>query len=668
MFAPQPLCARRLSYAALVALLGGACTCAPRAQAASPTPATTYQLDPAHNGASPDAPEVAPNDRWSVNLGADVSYPLIVGGRIYVVTGDDSARESELYALNADSGAIEWGPIGVGGNVSGALAYDAGLLFVTNHAQALRAFNAASGASEWTAFVTGENFASGPPTATEGLLYVGGEGSGAIVYAFKESNGALAWTRSVKGVEGALDVSSSGVFASGGCSDVDLAPSTGAVIWRVLHPCEGGGDDTPALADGRFFVRSSDYPAVFEASTGNVLGGFPGGVVAPAVDAGQAYVLEGPTLRASNVETGFITWSFTGDGGLDTAPLVAGGVVVEGSSSGNVYGLSSTTGDVLWSVNVGASIPAPDERNESQPLTGLATSGGLLAIPVGHELVVYPSTGEGGSGTTGPTGATGSTGAPSGAAGITGTTGPTGPTGASGEAGPQGVTGVTGATGPTGTAGPSGSTGVPGSQGEAGATGSSGAVGATGPTGRDGPTGPVGVRGPDGPTGPIGASGASGPTGPTGPTGSTGASGSATSGGGVAVFGSEGHPIGTPTSRPTVCLGNAGHLGALAAPCPPDPASDFIYTEGPVPAAGGSISNLQAQSGEAAGRGESWEVSIIEAAASGAQSVAMSCLVSEGTSACSDPASSAIAAGDYVRVSVQSGRAERQSWRVSFRY
>jgi outer membrane protein assembly factor BamB len=66
-----------------------------------------------------------------------------------------------------------------------------------------------------------------------------------------------------------------------------------------------------------------------------------------------------------------------------------GGTVYEGSSSGMLYGLSIKTGAVAWSTNVGSGIPAPDEQNVAQPLTGLGAGQGLLVVPAGDQLSAY---------------------------------------------------------------------------------------------------------------------------------------------------------------------------------------------------------------------------------------------------------------------------------------
>jgi outer membrane protein assembly factor BamB len=128
---------------------------------------------------------------------------------------------------------------------------------------------------------------------------------------------------------------------------------------------------------------------VLDSVNGNLLSSFSASGPAPAVDASTTYDLTASTLTAASVTSGAARWSFSGDGQLSSAPLVAGGTVLVGSQSGTIYALSASSGAVTWSANVGAPIPAPDEQNVSQPLTGLATSGGLLVVPAGQRVVAY---------------------------------------------------------------------------------------------------------------------------------------------------------------------------------------------------------------------------------------------------------------------------------------
>jgi outer membrane protein assembly factor BamB len=75
--------------------------------------------------------------------------------------------------------------------------------------------------------------------------------------------------------------------------------------------------------------------------------------------------------------------------GVNT-PIVVGSTVFVGSSSGMLYGLDLRRGQVVWSTNVGAGIPRPDEQNLS-PLTGLGAGQGLLVVPAGNRLAAYGS-------------------------------------------------------------------------------------------------------------------------------------------------------------------------------------------------------------------------------------------------------------------------------------
>src|SRR5205807_1436882 len=86
-----------------------------RATAAGSDDAVSYRIDPAHSGAQPGDTLAPPLiQRWSVDLGGNVSYPLIAGGRIFV-TAADANYGSRLYALDPGTGATLWGPVELGG-------------------------------------------------------------------------------------------------------------------------------------------------------------------------------------------------------------------------------------------------------------------------------------------------------------------------------------------------------------------------------------------------------------------------------------------------------------------------------------------------------------------------------------------------------------------------
>ena len=112
-------------------------------------------------------------------------------------------------------------------------------------------------------------------------------------------------------------------------------------------------------------------------------------LAAPAFAGKIGLFLNGSTLQAMSGRR--TLWTFSGDGGLVTAPVVAGSTAFVGSSSGMLYGLDLRRGLPVWSANVGAGIPGPDEQNVSQPLTGLGAGQGLLVVPAGNRLAAYGS-------------------------------------------------------------------------------------------------------------------------------------------------------------------------------------------------------------------------------------------------------------------------------------
>src|SRR6185437_12398476 len=98
---------------------------------ATPTPpptvgtAVAYQIDAAHTGAQFDTITPPLTERWSRDLGGQISYPLIAGGRIFVTVANQNSYGTKLYALDEANGATLWGPVDLGGtyNWSNA-AYD----------------------------------------------------------------------------------------------------------------------------------------------------------------------------------------------------------------------------------------------------------------------------------------------------------------------------------------------------------------------------------------------------------------------------------------------------------------------------------------------------------------------------------------------------------------
>jgi outer membrane protein assembly factor BamB len=383
--------------AVVVVMLIAAAVAAPLSLASSGDESTAYQSDVAHDGYIADAGLGPPlTQAWSVALTAPISYPLIVNGMVYV-----TASNATLYALNQATGTTVWSH-SMGGNEFAELTYDRGRVFGVNMDGVLTAFDAATGSIAWSEQLPpGQAIFSSAPTAANGIVYVGG-GSGSV-YGVRESNGHVVWTQGVSfGNESSPAVGAQGIYVSYPCQAYKFDPLIGTLLWHDDEGCVGGGGRTPVVASGHVYVRDASgaegpgsSPLVLSASTGAVEGAFNPGP-APAVANDVAYLLSGfpaSTLTAvAGAGLGSTSWTFTGDGNLDTAPLVVGGLVFVGSSSGNLYALDAAAGTTTWSTNVGSPIIAPDEQ-DIRPLTGLGAANGTLVLSTDGELMAYRTAG-----------------------------------------------------------------------------------------------------------------------------------------------------------------------------------------------------------------------------------------------------------------------------------
>lgn len=380
------------------------------ARAATINPdAVAYQDDPAHDGSVTFQNfSTTPVKMWSVNLGGDVSYPLIAQGEVYVTAVPPSGSYGvSIYALNAQTGHIDWTTTLSGVYNPDTAAYDNGMLFVLDNngdSSTMNAYNAATGALDWSSQLKGQYMFTSPPTASNGTVYVGGAGSGGTLYALRESNGATLWTAGVEnGDHSSPTVTSNGVYVSyAGPQTYDFSPS-GGQIWRLSPNLEGGGGKTAVYYNGNLYVRgvfASSLPdknmLLLNATTGAVSTTFHDSLsnpTAPAFANGMGYVEAGNgVLDELNASSGVVGWSVSSPGGMSdpfvTAPTIINGNVFEGTSSGELYEFNGASGSLLDTINVGADIDGPDEQN-AVILTGLSAGDGLLAVPAGDSLNVY---------------------------------------------------------------------------------------------------------------------------------------------------------------------------------------------------------------------------------------------------------------------------------------
>lgn len=357
-----------------------------------------FQVDNGHSGAQPSETIAPPlPQRWSVDLGGTVSYPLVAQGMAFVTTSIPSADigGAKLWALNLQDGKSVWGPVDLYGGLNynrAGITYDGGTVFALNFFGMLQAFDAGTGVLKWSRKMPGQYYAASPPTAYNGVVYVTAEENGSTVYGVDESNGNVLWAQH-QGLGGSFQsspaVSGTGFYVSYICAQIyDYAPSDGHLLWHYGTNCTGGGGTTPVLFGNRIYVKPPTAGLVLDAASGSVLGTFSSTTI-PAFDGTRGFFLDNGTLEAHDLATNAVLWSFSGDGHLDSAPLVVKGTVYIGSSTGAIYGVAESNGSQVWSDNTGAPILAPDESTGAIPITGLGEGEGTLLVPASTKLAAY---------------------------------------------------------------------------------------------------------------------------------------------------------------------------------------------------------------------------------------------------------------------------------------
>jgi outer membrane protein assembly factor BamB len=364
----------------------------------SPTPplsqSVTFQVDYAHTGHATvggSGPSFPPSAHWSVTLsGTNISYPVIADGRVFVATDaptPGSLYGNALYALDEQTGSIIWGPTPMPGVYSfAALAYDHGILFAVNFDGQLIALDPATGSQLWAVQITGHQVDSAP-TAVNGLVYVTGSNG---LQAFDETSGAVLFTQNNGASHSSPTVSPDGVFQMNTCWVEKYGLYSGVTLWSFREGCSGGGGSTTVYANGKLYARNvfdssagASINPILDAGTGSQLGTFSASTV-PAFDATTGYFVDGGQLKAVDLASGSTKWTFAGDGQLQSAPIVIDGYVVTGSVFGTLYVVNGS-GQLVWSVATGGSLPHPDEQNEGVP-TGFGVGDGYLVVPAGNVL------------------------------------------------------------------------------------------------------------------------------------------------------------------------------------------------------------------------------------------------------------------------------------------
>lgn len=365
--------------------------------------AVTYGNNPSHDGSiavSNFSP--TPTKLWSTTVGTNgFSYPLIAQGEVFLTSYDNAGSIMKLYALDAHTGHSNWSAaLSSSLSMPDMAAYDGGKVFVLDAELGganMNAYDAATGSLLWSSPLTGQSLFDSPPTASNGIVSIGGTGIGGTIYALRQTDGAILWTKPVHaGDRSSPAITNDGVYLAGvGPQVYKFDPVTGNQIWHYDSGSSGAGAKTLVFSNGKLYVRGLFAPifgtnriAIIDATSGQLLTSFQSGTPSlPAVSGNFGFNENGGSLLAFNATTGAAVWSKTLSGDqFVTAPITINGDVFEGTSAGKIYAFDGVSGTQISVTDVGSPLGRPDEHN-NVILTGFQAGDGLLVVPVGNGIV-----------------------------------------------------------------------------------------------------------------------------------------------------------------------------------------------------------------------------------------------------------------------------------------
>jgi len=338
---------------------------------------------------------------WSVNLNGQISYPLTASGTAFVTVGVNGA--ALLEAMNLSSGAVVWEKLLPGSNSWADAIYDSGNIYVVNGAGNLLAFNASTGNKLWSTQLPQGTYSSsfGAAGAGGGIIALQyNNDNSQYVGTYNATTGANIWTRSPgyeapTGIDGVPLLDKQGIYLSasnesGSAPFFDFSPSDGATIWSTTLGCSS--TDAPVLSGKNLYVTvNSSYDdcdgndSILKPATGATKGTFSGSA-APVILGKTVIVSIDGVLYDYSPSNDSVYWTFTGDGYLDSSPVVINGYVAALSSEeSNLYLLDGSTGEQLWTTtltyNYNCCVEGPD--------TGLGAGEGVLLVPYDGTLYAF---------------------------------------------------------------------------------------------------------------------------------------------------------------------------------------------------------------------------------------------------------------------------------------
>ena len=217
-------------------------------------------------------------------------------------------------------------------------------------------------ATIWQFSVPG--WAMNSPTISDGTVYVGADDGS--VYALDAATGGPIWTFETGDVVRSPAIASNGVVYVGSNDNMlyALDAATGDLLWQ--HETGSPVQYAPLVGDGTVYVPTISEGGrkihALDAASGDEVWvasqyypfdtGWESGIGAALADDTLIVIDDQGGLIALNAQTGESVWSFRGEVGTDTPPVVVGDVVYV-TAVNTAHALDVETGSELWEFSTG---------------------------------------------------------------------------------------------------------------------------------------------------------------------------------------------------------------------------------------------------------------------------------------------------------------------------
>jgi len=274
--------------------------------------------------------------RYTTSESVDGS-PLLVNGTLYVSTRADASSDrgqGHLYALRVSDGSLLWRYTGQGPVYTPAMVD--GIAYVSSE-YGLAALRANDGSPLW--HYSPAAIAFGSPVVSGGIVFA----TGTPLPPNATSNGGYLLQTIPMTEKMPFKMLNSTLYA--------LRASDGGVLWRYKMSV----GIFLSIIDGRVYLTTSVSQSqsdvyTLRASDGSLLWRFamedtPASIV---IVGGAAYIGADGALYALRVSDGSPLWRTPMDGMVYNTPVLLGGRIYAGTTSGYVYALQANDGSSLW--------------------------------------------------------------------------------------------------------------------------------------------------------------------------------------------------------------------------------------------------------------------------------------------------------------------------------